>query len=346
MSELNTNPVADRPDIVSVSSENFNAYVDSLLAPEGGVKVEKADTNADGHNKGSPVADKKGVDAGSSVDGDETTESVIESLDEKPKSKLQGRFSDLTEARKTAEAKAQTEREAREAAERTVAELKAKYEPPKPDVDVPEPVLAEFQSVEEWGAALKEWSKERTERGIRRQEVETKAKQTLEKTVTEFQKRQETAKADIPDYAEVIAASKVMVPNPAERAILESDFGPHILHYLASDESDGGKMTAWAQEYATALAAKDVEAMSSIVASANRLIGRLEARFEKAQDKVAAKDAVKPVAEISKAPAPISPLKGASSVPSLPMDSNGNWTGTADEYREARNAGKLKKYGL
>jgi hypothetical protein len=51
---------------------------------------------------------------------------------------------------------------------------------------------------------------------------------------------------------------------------------------------------------------------------------------------------VVPKVEISKAPAPISPLKGGSPVVDVPVDSNGEFKGSFAKYKELRTAGKIK----
>jgi hypothetical protein len=63
-------------------------------------------------------------------------------------------------------------------------------------------------------------------------------------------------------------------------------------------------------------------------------IGKLEARFEaKAEDK--------PVVR-SKAPAPVTPIRGATGVAETKLDSDGKWYGSYAEWKAARKSGKVR----
>jgi hypothetical protein len=73
--------------------------------------------------------------------------------------------------------------------------------------------------------------------------------------------------------------------------------------------------------------------------SALRQIGRLEAQFEKKETPVAE---TKPSVARSKAPAPINPIKGSSGIVDVGVDSNGEFHGTYQQWREARKAGKVR----
>ena len=119
---------------------------------------------------------------------------------------------------------------------------------------------------------------------------------------------------------EMVASSKIFVPNEVRDAILESDAGPQILYHLASlDETD----------------AENFSKMSTT--QALKMIGKLEARFEKTEPKS------EPVAVKSKAPAPISPLKGSSNVDAeARLGSDGQYHGTYAQWKADRKAGKIR----
>jgi hypothetical protein len=129
----------------------------------------------------------------------------------------------------------------------------------------------------------------------------------------------ETAKAELPDFDDIVASSDVVVNDDIRDAILESDVGPKILYHLAENED----------------IAKKIAGMNP--KAALREIGKLEARFE-------AKPEVEKAAPIvkSKAPAPIQPLRGSGGVADVPMSSNGEWHGTFAAWKEARKAGKIR----
>jgi len=134
----------------------------------------------------------------------------------------------------------------------------------------------------------------------------------------------------VPDYIEKINAATVLVSEQVRDAIIESDVGPRILYHLAENPQDAeriGKLN---------------------VRGAIKEIGKLEAKYTKvevkAEPKAEPKTEAKPAGtvEISKAPAPISPLKGASTSIEAAVDSNGVFHGTYAQWKAQRKAGKIK----
>jgi len=115
----------------------------------------------------------------------------------------------------------------------------------------------------------------------------------------------------------MVASSDVVVSDQVRDAILDSDVGPKILYHLAENP-----------EIATRISGLPLS-------SALREIGRLEARFEKTAE------APKPAVRKSNAPAPINPIRGGSNV-EVPIDSNGNFNGTPQQWKELRKAGKIR----
>ena len=243
------------------------------------------------------------------------------------------RYSELTERAKTAEAKAaeeatkvETERRARMLAEQTAAELRAKYEPPKADPLGPEPKPEQFNNTAEFAEALKDYTAEKVK-------LEIDTQQRSDKVNRAWNERQTAAKAVLPDYDAVIAAaSDLAVTNEVRDAILESDQGAFILHHLAKNSAVVADLAAMKPE------------------ARLRYIGKLEGKFEaQAATKPAtdgksdAKPATAAAAEISRAPAPINPLRGSGSMAAdVPLDAQGQFHGTAAQWRELRKAGKIK----
>ena len=122
-----------------------------------------------------------------------------------------------------------------------------------------------------------------------------------------------------------IQSSDVVVSDPVRDAIMESDVGPKILYHLAENP-------AFAQELG-----------KKSVISALREIGKLEARFEKAeQPQAASEPAAKPAVAKSKAPAPITPIRGAVSTVENNVDADGNFHGTYQQWKAARQARKIR----
>lgn len=304
-----------------VTSENSAAFYARHLhldAPEPAaaaeVSAEPAVESATEIESGTPEA--------------EASEQQGKSTESEGKSKVHLRFSELTDAKKLAEAdaakardEAKAERERAELAERTANDLRAKYEPPKPDELGPKPERAQFTNDQEHDKALEDWLTDKVNRD--RDQKDAAAK--IERAWTE---RQTATKADLPDYDAVIAAgANLVVSNQVRDAILESEQGPQILYHLAKNPD----------------LVEELKRVS--VASALRRIGRLEAQLEKPAP--ASTTPAKPAAavtEISRAPAPISPLKGGdnASTAGPSVDSNGQYHGTYAQWKAGRKAGTIK----
>ena len=297
----------DESNVIVVTGENFNAYVDKLLAaPEKpAAKIEeKAEEKAD--EKAEKKEDKK---------------------DEKGEKheKLQQRFSELTKARKDAEAKAETERVARVAAEAKAAELEARLNPPKTRLGE-RPIPADYTDINEYTAALEKYVTEKANKERDQLEAERSAKAETERRMNAFLAAETKAKEAIKDYEDVIKASEVKVSDEMRDVILDSEFGPELRYHLAKNPEEAerlGKLT---------------------VGAMLREVGRLEAKFGSAAKPLpkSEEDKTKQAVELSKAPEPITPLRGAGAVIGLPVDAAGNWTGTAVEFEAARLAGKIK----
>jgi hypothetical protein len=133
----------------------------------------------------------------------------------------------------------------------------------------------------------------------------------------------------MPDYDDTIKNSDVKVSDQVRDAILDSDVGPQILYHIAKNRDVAvkiGEMT---------------------VTRALKEIGRLEAQLggdNKGGEKKEAKETPKTaLAEISKAPAPISPLKGAGApVVQLSGSDEVPKNMTYEDWKALRKAGKIK----
>ena len=285
-----------------------------------------------------PVEGEPAVESASDADpataGAEAGEQQGKTTESEAKPKVHLRFSELTEQRKQAEAEAakardeaKAARERAELAEREAQELRAKYEPPKPDELGPKPARAQFSTDEDFSLALEDWAGEKAIR-------ERDAKEAAAKIERAWTERQTATKAELPDYDAVIAAgANLVVSNQVSDAILESDVGPKILYHLAKNPA----------------LVDELKRVS--VTSALRKIGNLEAKLSAETPKPAAASETKvepakpavAATEISRAPAPISPLKGGdTSTASSPIDSKGQFHGTYAEYKAARKAGLIK----
>lgn len=314
------------PRIQVVTPDNFDDYVTEKLGPlepaqtpeemEEELKAEDATKQQEAENKEKePEKQRKGG----------------------KKHELNERFSELTEARKAAEKRAEEQaarakalQEERDRVAAEAAALKAKYEPPKSDEPEPEPKPEQFKDVGEYAKALKDWSADNARREDSRKAQEAAAAKERAEAQKAWNERLAATKAEIEDYEQAINESSVKVSDEVRDAILESDVGPKLLYHFAKNPEDAeriGKMT---------------------VGRALKELGKLEVKLAGGPAAVAApKSEAKSepkttVAEISKAPAPITPLGGSTTPVQPKMDAEGNFHGTYEEWKAFRRAGKIK----
>ena len=233
--------------------------------------------------------------------------------EKKQNPKLEKRFSELTKQRKEAEARA-------EEAERRLKALESQGQQAQAQPQSNQkPTPDNYKDAFEYAEALSEWSAEQAlakrEQEIKQKEVEAK-RETVIKT---WQQKLESTIAELPDYEEMVASSTVTVNDTVRDAILESDVGPRILYELASDDEMAEKLS------------------TMTTAGALKLIGKLEAKFEKTEEPVKAEK--KTVAAKSKAPEPIRPLRSTSGVADVGMDGNDM---SYQQWKAARQAGKIR----
>jgi hypothetical protein len=239
--------------------------------------------------------------------------------EEKPKAnpKLERRFSEITKQREEARKEAQQERQAREALEARLAALERQPAPQAPKVDE-EPQPSQFNDAFEYAKALAEYTADKRIAEMKQDEAKAKAEAERQKVIDQWASKVQKAKADLPDFDDIVASSDVVVNDDIRDAILESDVGPQILYHLAENDD----------------VAKRIAGLSA--KQALREIGKLEARFEVKETAPEAKPIVR-----SKAPAPIQPLRGSSPA-DVPLSTNGEWHGTFQAWKEARKAGKIR----
>lgn len=239
-----------------------------------------------------------------------------EPKEKKPNPKLERRFSDLTKQREQARAEAQREREAREALETRLKELEAKANPAPQDTNQ-EPQPEQFADMYEYAKALAEYTADKRLDERDREEKARKAAAEQEGKFKAWADRVNAAKNDLPDFEDMVQSSDVRISDPVRDAIIESEHGPKILYYLAENN-----------EYA-----KKLSEMS--VVSAVREIGKIEARFERTKPESKS-------VNVSKAPAPISPIRGAVNTVDANVDANGVFHGTYQQWKAARQAKRIR----
>lgn len=296
--------------LTSENSEEF--YANRLgLADEAPVEAETVEE----------TPESEPIEEAEEQSGQESEETKA-TEEKKPNPKLEKRFSELTRQREDARKEAQREREQRESLESRLKELEQRANPaPVQSSAYEKPQPHQFTDAFEYAEALSEWSAEQALLNRDKQEAERKANDERQKMLNDWQKRLDAAKSDLPDYEDMVASSDVQVSDAVRDAILESDVGPRILYHLAENPEIAEKLNA-----------------GSMI-SALRQIGKLEAQFEKKETPVAES---KPSVARSKAPAPINPLKGSSGVVDVGVDTNGEFHGTYQQWKESRKAGKLR----
>ena len=287
-----------------VTSENladFNANKLSLAS-------ESSQTEAEVDENPSEPAAKKGQSEPKLAE-DEATGTE----EKKQNPKLEKRFSELTRARKEAESRAEELEKRLVALESNKAPVQAEPQ------DNRKPTPDDFKDAFEYAEALASWSAEnalaRREQEVKQKEVEAK-RNTVIKT---WQEKLETTKAEFSDYEDMVASSTVKVNDTVRDAIIESDVGPRILYEIASDDEMAEKLS------------------TMTTSSALKLIGKLEARFEKTEEPPKAER--KTVAAKSNAPEPIRPLRSTGGVADVAMDGEKL---SFQQWKAGRLAGKIR----
>lgn len=327
--------VEGRPGVTVVIQENFKEFVDEKLGVKEGENPDpEAEAAAELEKIDADKAEKAKAEAGPK-EGDVDGSKVFFKGKWVGKHDFNYRLHVQTEvktkeaetAKAEAEKKVRTAEEARIAAESREALLKAKYEPPKGDLG-PEPEPAQFTSIEEYRKAIKTWQSEKTTREFEQKQVQQQ-QETERKTVQEtWEKKVAQAKIDLPDYEEVVGKSTVRISPELEVALkAQAENGPAILRHLAANPDVAesiGKMT---------IGRMLIE------------VGRLDVKMG-GQAKPGPKSELPettPKAEISQAPAPISPLRGASAPVGTLKGSDEVPKGmTYDDWKKLWEAGKIK----
>ena len=233
--------------------------------------------------------------------------------------KLEKRFSEITKQREEARQEAQRERQARLDAEQRLVAMQQQQRPQQVVQYDAEPQPSQFSDAFEYAKALAEFSTERALAERDRQVAQAREQEAQQKIIQSWAQKVQDAKAELPDFDELVAASDVVVNNAVRDAILESDVGPKILYHLAENND----------------LAKKIASLSPNAAL--REIGKLEARFEVKTETKQTTPLVR-----SKAPAPIQPIRGGQGQPDVPMSANGEWHGSYQAWKLARKAGKIR----
>jgi len=233
--------------------------------------------------------------------------------------KLEKRFSEITKQREQARQEAAQEREARQRLETEIAAIRQQQQPQQAKAADEKPQPSQFTDAFEYAEALADWSAEQALVRRDKEDLQRRADEAQQKVISSWANKVAAAKAEIPDFDDMVASSGVAVSDPIRDAILESDVGPQILYHLAKEDD----------------LAKKIASMSPYAAL--REIGKLEAKFEKQPE---AKPS-NPVGK-SKAPPPISPIRNAGNANNVEIGSDGQFHGSYQSWKAARKAGRIR----
>lgn len=157
-------------------------------------------------------------------------------------------------------------------------------------IDNSEPKIENFDDFDSFVAAKAEWIAakkiEETLTARERKQLEEREATERQKTVESWSRRVAEATAEMPDFEDVIASSDVPMTAPMQQAIMESDVGPKLAYYLATNPDE----------------AVEISRMSSI--GQVRALGRIEAKLESG---TAGK-------KVTSAPPPVKTVGGRSTV--------------------------------
>lgn len=334
--------VEGRPGVTVVDQDNFQDYVTQQMGPPAGVGDESVNEDPEAAalaEQAKADEEKKAADAIANApkEGDVDGNKVFFKGKWKDKSDfgyrlhLKGQETEKAAQAKVdaAAAEAKAAKEASEKLAQENAALKAKYEPAKSEELGPKPAPSDYikdglMDVDGFSAAMETWVADKTRREDAAKQADAQAQTDHANLIKSWQERKATVQAEIPDYAQVIEASDVKLSQEATNAVLKAPNGHKILYHFAQNP-----------EEATALRKLTVGDMLMEIGRLNGVLGGTAKPAAKSETKAA------PSAEISRAPAPITPLKGANPGSGLKIDAKGNWTGTYEEFKAAVNAGKL-----
>jgi superfamily I DNA and/or RNA helicase len=233
--------------------------------------------------------------------------------------KLEKRFSEITKQREEARKEAQNERQARVELEQRLAALEQQRQPQQQSYVDSEPQPSQFNDAFEYAKALAEFSTEKALAERDRQVAQQREQEAQQKIIQSWAQKVQEAKAELPDFDDLVASSDVVVNNAVRDAILESDVGPKILYHLAENND----------------LAKKIASLSPNAAL--REIGKLEAKFEVNPETKQTAPVVR-----SKAPAPIQPIRGGQGKADVPISADGEFHGSYQAWKAARKSGKIR----
>jgi len=307
-----------------VTSENLAEFNRSRL------RLNTPVPEAEGDKKVQPV-DKT---AESAVSREAHTDGK-EKEGEHRKNEFGQRLSDLANARKMAEQREQEARGRADRAEAELAELRKVQTPAKSDLV--EPDAAKFTDQKAYWEAVADYRVAVKLRERDQKDLEARAAAESARVAREWQAKVRKASKEIEDYDAVMADAAIPITQSMKEALLESDIGPRMQYFLAKNADELDRLQAMSP-------AKMLQAFGRLEAKIEAEIDKPALKKdEKETEKPAKKEAEPAKRKVPEPPEPITPLvaTGGSGGQGI-VDANGNVTGSYQDYKAARKAGKIR----
>jgi hypothetical protein len=268
-----------------VTSENFQQLIDTgkvdeFKAPDKAVETKVEETKTEG-----ATAEKVDVNA-----VDKTEEDDDKDLSERVRLKIGKKHREKMEAEEFAEQQYNERKAAERRAdklERELEESRAKSRPVTVEAVKPKP--EDFKTVQEYDDAVIEWKVDQKLAQKEQEKAQNARAEEAKRVKEDFSKRIADTMKELPDYEEVTGAVDVELPPHITSHIIESDVGPLLGYHLAK----------YPDELNRILKLSPIRAIAEL--------GKLEAKLEKPKPQLKVVESTK---EVSKAPAPITPIEG------------------------------------
>lgn len=159
---------------------------------------------------------------------------------DKPKNRFQERISEVISQRNAAEEEAAKAKREADELRAQLESLRVQAEPVKQG---DKPVRSTFGSDDDYVEALTDWKAMQAVAKREDEQAQARAKAEFDQVTRAWEKRVEEASAEIDDFAEVIQASEVNVPDYVSQAILRSKQGPLLAYFLAKHPDEARKVS-------------------------------------------------------------------------------------------------------
>lgn len=207
-----------------------------------------------------------------------------EDVSEKRRNGLSKRFSELTQARREAEARA-------ERAEREAAQLREQAQAKAKEGGESEPSIDQFDDYAEYVRAVSRWEARQAANAAQNEAMEARQRAAAEerkaRITAEYQAKADLAREKFPDFDAVAYRQDVPVSQVMVEAIMESDLGAELQYFWGQNPDEAARIAVLSPQ------------------AALLAIGRLEAR-------IASQPAP---SKVTKAPDPISPVAARATAP-------------------------------